>query len=44
VLRGELNTETIAALRPDLIVAMSAGLTPEQYGDVLPDRPDDQPA
>ena len=31
VLRGELNTETIAALQPDLIVAVSAGLTPEQY-------------
>jgi iron complex transport system substrate-binding protein len=31
VLSGEINTETIAALRPDLIVAVSAGLTQEMY-------------
>jgi iron complex transport system substrate-binding protein len=31
VLRGEVSTEAIAALRPDLIVAVSAGLTKEQY-------------
>jgi iron complex transport system substrate-binding protein len=31
VISGEINTETIAALRPDLIVAVSAGLTREQY-------------
>lgn len=28
---GEVNTEAIAALRPDLIVGISAGLTREQY-------------
>ncbi|MFR9804650.1 iron-siderophore ABC transporter substrate-binding protein [Pseudonocardia sp. RS010] len=28
---GEVGTETIAALRPDLIVGISAGLTREQY-------------
>lgn len=28
---GEVSTEAIAALRPDLIVAISAGLTKEQY-------------
>lgn len=28
---GEVSTEAIAALRPDLIVAISAGLTREQY-------------
>jgi iron complex transport system substrate-binding protein len=27
----EINVETVAALRPDLIVAVSAGLTQEQY-------------
>jgi iron complex transport system substrate-binding protein len=31
VLSGEINTETIAALQPDLIVALSAGLTQEQH-------------
>ncbi len=31
VLSGEISTEAIAALRPDLIVAASAGLTQEQY-------------
>jgi iron complex transport system substrate-binding protein len=31
VLTGELGAEPIAALRPDLIVAVSAGLTQEQY-------------
>jgi iron complex transport system substrate-binding protein len=31
VLSGEINAETIAALQPDLIVALSAGLTQEQY-------------
>jgi iron complex transport system substrate-binding protein len=31
VLTGEVSTEAIAALRPDLIVAVSAGLTREQY-------------
>jgi iron complex transport system substrate-binding protein len=31
VLTGEISTEAIAALRPDLIVAVSAGLTQEQY-------------
>jgi iron complex transport system substrate-binding protein len=31
VLTGEVGVESIAALRPDLIVAVSAGLTPEQY-------------
>jgi iron complex transport system substrate-binding protein len=31
VLIGEVSTEAIAALEPDLIVAVSAGLTPEQY-------------
>jgi iron-siderophore transport system substrate-binding protein len=31
VLTGEVGTEAIAALRPDLIVAVSAGLTQEQY-------------
>jgi len=31
VLTGEVSTEAIAALRPDLIVAVSAGLTQEQY-------------
>jgi iron complex transport system substrate-binding protein len=31
VLSGEINIETIAALQPDLIVALSAGLTQEQY-------------
>jgi iron-siderophore transport system substrate-binding protein len=31
VLTGEVSTEAIAALRPDLIVAVSAGLTKEQY-------------
>lgn len=28
---GEVSTESIAALRPDLIVAISAGLTQQQY-------------
>jgi iron complex transport system substrate-binding protein len=31
VLTGEVSTEAIAALQPDLIVAVSAGLTQEQY-------------
>lgn len=31
VLDGEISLEAIAALDPDLIVAVSAGLTPEQY-------------
>ena len=31
VLEGEISLEAIAALDPDLIVAVSAGLTPEQY-------------
>lgn len=31
VLTGEVSTEAIAALRPDLIIAVSAGLTQEQY-------------
>jgi iron complex transport system substrate-binding protein len=31
VLTGDVSTEAIAALRPDLIVAVSAGLTQEQY-------------
>jgi iron complex transport system substrate-binding protein len=31
VLPSEVSTEAIAALRPDLIVAVSAGLTQEQY-------------
>jgi iron complex transport system substrate-binding protein len=31
VLKGEINAESIAALQPDLIVALSAGLTQEQY-------------
>jgi iron complex transport system substrate-binding protein len=31
VLGAEIDPETIAALRPDLIVAVSAGLSPEQY-------------
>ncbi|WP_219417492.1 iron-siderophore ABC transporter substrate-binding protein [Pseudonocardia nigra] len=31
VLSGEINPEMLAALRPDLIVAVSAGLTREQY-------------
>jgi iron complex transport system substrate-binding protein len=31
VLTGEVGTEALAALRPDLIVAVSAGLTAEQY-------------
>jgi iron complex transport system substrate-binding protein len=31
VLTGEISTEAVAALRPDLIVAVSAGLTQEQY-------------
>jgi iron complex transport system substrate-binding protein len=31
VLTGDVSTEAIAALRPDLIVAVSAGLTREQY-------------
>jgi iron-siderophore transport system substrate-binding protein len=31
VLTGEISTEAIAALQPDLIVAVSAGLTQEQY-------------
>lgn len=31
VFDGEISLETLAALEPDLIVAVSAGLTPEQY-------------
>jgi iron complex transport system substrate-binding protein len=31
VLSGEIGPETLAGLRPDLIVAVSAGLTQEQY-------------
>lgn len=31
VLDGEISLEAVAALQPDLIVAVSAGLTPEQY-------------
>jgi iron complex transport system substrate-binding protein len=31
VLTGDVSTEAIAALRPDLIVGVSAGLTQEQY-------------
>ncbi|MHA6794183.1 iron-siderophore ABC transporter substrate-binding protein [Pseudonocardia bannensis] len=31
VLNGEINLETLAALRPDLIVGVSAGMTREQY-------------
>jgi iron complex transport system substrate-binding protein len=31
VLTGEIDPETVAALRPDLIVAVTAGLTKEQY-------------
>nr|WP_239029310.1 iron-siderophore ABC transporter substrate-binding protein [Pseudonocardia acidicola] len=31
VLDGEINLETLAALRPDLIIGVSAGLTREQY-------------
>lgn len=31
VLEGELDPEALAALRPDLIVAVSAQLTPEEY-------------
>jgi iron complex transport system substrate-binding protein len=31
VLSGEISTEAVAALEPDLIVAVSAGLTREQY-------------
>jgi iron complex transport system substrate-binding protein len=31
VLEGEINLESVAALDPDLIVAVSAGLTQEQY-------------
>ncbi|OLT14489.1 hypothetical protein BJF78_18635 [Pseudonocardia sp. CNS-139] len=31
VLSGEISTEAVAALRPDLIVALSGGLTQEQY-------------
>ena len=31
VLSGEIGAETIAALQPDLIVAVSAGLTQQQY-------------
>ena len=31
VLTGEVSTEAIAALQPDLIVAVSAGLSQEQY-------------
>lgn len=29
--QGDVGTEQIAALRPDLIIGISAGLTPEQY-------------
>jgi iron complex transport system substrate-binding protein len=31
VLKGDLNIEQIAALRPDVIIAISSGITPEQY-------------
>lgn len=31
VLQGEISLESVAALQPDLIVAASAGLTPEEY-------------
>lgn len=31
VLKGDINIEQIAALQPDLIVAISSGITPEQY-------------
>lgn len=31
-LKGELNIEQIAALQPDVIIAVSSGITEEQYG------------
>src|SRR5690349_15122229 len=31
VLKGDINIEQIAALRPDLILAISSGITREQY-------------
>jgi len=31
-LKGDLNIEQIAALQPDLIIALSSGITAEQYG------------
>lgn len=32
VLKGDLNIEQIAALKPDLILGVSSGITKEQYG------------